>query len=59
MQILNPGDYAMQSLSKEENIEITGGHDGVAYQADHSLGQVIKFVGTLVGFAALFFMPKS
>lgn len=38
-------------LSKQELIDISGGHDGKAYEAGEVVGEIIKKVRTILGFA--------
>lgn len=49
----------IQELTFNEKLLINGGHDGVAYEAGKSFGEFVRKAGTLLGIAALFFMPKS
>jgi len=59
METLNLKLYGVEAISDIETKEIDGGHDGVAYQIGQGLGKAVVFTVTVVGFVALFFVPKS
>jgi hypothetical protein len=51
MKSLNLEDFKMHGISDIELLEISGGHDGDAYEFGVGVGKFIKVVATLCAFA--------
>ncbi|CAM3430711.1 hypothetical protein [Empedobacter stercoris] len=49
----------LKNLTKDEMINIDGGHDGTAYEAGAAVGKFLNKAAVVIGLVAVFIIPKG
>jgi hypothetical protein len=59
MKNLSIENFGMMPLSSSEALEISGGHEGWAFELGTLLGKTIKVVGEVAAVVVFILVPKS